>query len=762
MHIAIIGSGSAAFAAAIYAAERGVRVIMIEKGTTGGTCVNVGCVPSKIFIRAAHIAHTQQAHAFQGIVRQAPSIQRKLLLEQQQRRVDELRYAKYENILKANPNITFMQGEAYIEDKQTLVVKLTEDKTERVVVDRILIATGSSPYIPKIPGLKDTPYWTSTEALQSETLPKHLIVLGGSFVAVELAQGFARLGTKVTLLTRSTLLSKEDPQIGEGLKAIFEEEGIRVLLHTVPQEISHDSQQFSVNTGKEIIVSDQLLIATGRWANTQPLNLEKIGVQTTQEGSIIVDDHMRTNIDTIYAAGDCTTQPQYVYVAAAAGTRAAVNMLGGNVALDLSIVPAVTFSDPQVATVGLTETQAKQLVLEVESRTLQLDSVPRALVNFDTRGFIKLVAEKNSGKIIGAHILAAEGGETIQTAAVAIRVGMTIDQLATQLFPYLTMVEGLKLCAQIFKKDVKKLSCCADSIVLEAEQIDAQEKMQQETKPITQMETALQAISKLLPLKKRQQELDPQVLTMHRHILHSFAENGRPLTRTEMAELLIQDNVTIALAKLYKKDLVVLNKEGEITGAYPFTLNPTPHVLTIGKHKVFAMCAFDAVGVSAMFKVEVVIQSHCGLTKTPLQIRIFNHQVLDTSHPELRVGIYWQEPGACAEKTLCTELVFLKDMVAAQQWALQKENALLLTLTEAIELSSAFFIPLITESEEKIERKEKSHIIQSPTISEHGLPFWQKTVISLPMQLPHISQEHKEEDDDVCCKGKNYLDKSKL
>ncbi|MGH8573659.1 MAG: mercury(II) reductase, partial [Gammaproteobacteria bacterium] len=158
---------------------------------------------------------------------------------------------------------------------------------------------------------------------------------------------------------------------------------------------------------------------------------------------------------------DCTTQPQFVYVAAAAGTRAAINMMGGEAALDLSAVPEVVFTDPQVATVGLTAAQANKLGFQVDNRTLSLDNVPRALANFDTRGFIKLVAEHGSGRLLGAQVLAPEGGEIIQTAALAVRHRLTVRDLAEQLFPYLTMVEGVKLCAQTFTRDLTQLSCCA-------------------------------------------------------------------------------------------------------------------------------------------------------------------------------------------------------------------------------------------------------------------------------------------------------------
>ena len=465
LHVAVIGSGGAAFAAAIRAAEEGASVTLIEKATLGGTCVNVGCVPSKIMIRAAHLAHLQSAHPFDGIKKQAAVIDRRALLAQQQGRVDELRHAKYESILESNPRITLLRGSAHFTKGKTLMVREPGGNEKRLHADRILIATGASPSIPETRGLKDTAYWTSTEALVAERLPEHLIVYGGSVVAVELGQAFLRLGSKVTLIARSTLLSKTDPAIGEGLKAALEGEGMRILTHTAVKQVGYSRhwmrKRFSVDIGSETLIGDRLLVATGRTPNTGGLGLEKLGVKTDPRGAIVVDDHMRTSAEHVYAAGDCTTQPQFVYVAAAAGTRAAINMMGGEAALDLSAVPEVVFTDPQVATVGLTVAQANELGFKVESRTLSLDNVPRALANFDTRGFIKLVSERESGRLLGAQVLAGEGGEIIQTAALAVRHRLTIKDLADQLFPYLTMVEGLKLCAQTFTKDVKQLSCCA-------------------------------------------------------------------------------------------------------------------------------------------------------------------------------------------------------------------------------------------------------------------------------------------------------------
>lgn len=461
-HLVIIGSGSGAFAAAIRATEMGARVTMIERGTIGGTCVNIGCVPSKTLIHAADIRYQAGHHHFAGMPTHAEPVDLPPLMAQKDELVTQLRQAKYADILAQNPDINFIKGSARFVDAHTLQV--SHDGTEKTLrADRFLIATGARPAIPSIPGLAGTPYWTSTEALEAQQLPKELLVLGGGIVAVELAQAFARLGSLVTIIARSTLLSDEDPELGAALADYFHAEGIRVLSHSQAERVAHDGQRFTLTlTDGEALRGEALLVATGCRANTEDLNLEAAGLQTSSTGSIPVNEHLQTKVAHIYAAGDVTDQPQFVYVAAAAGTRAANNALGGAPeSLDLSTMPAVVFTDPQVATVGLSETQARAQGIEVISRVLPLDAVPRALANRDTRGFIKLVARAEDQVLIGAQVLAPNGGEVIQTAVMAIHAGMTVTTLGKMLFPYLTMVEGLKLAAQTFSKDVKQLSCCA-------------------------------------------------------------------------------------------------------------------------------------------------------------------------------------------------------------------------------------------------------------------------------------------------------------
>ena len=461
LHIAVIGSGGAAMAAALKAAERGARITLIERGIIGGTCVNTGCVPSKIMIRAAHIAHLRTESPFDGgVSAQIPKVDRANLLQQQQTRVEELRDAKYEGILRDQTAITVLNGEARFVDANNLVVQLNEGGEQNVHFDRAFIGTGARPAEPSIPGLAETPYLTSTSALALITVPERLIVIGAGFVALELAQAFARLDSKVTVLARSRLLSGEEPAVGEAIEAAFRREGIEVLKQTQASRVDYTDNEFVIETNAGTLRADQLLVATGRIPNTENLNLAGIGVETSR-GAIQVDGQLQTTVPGVYAAGDCTDQPQFVYVAAAGGSRAAVNMTGGEATLDLSAMPGVMFTDPQVATVGLTEAEALKQGYNVDTRLLDLENVPRALVNFDTHGFIKMVAERDSGRLLGVQAVAVEAGELIQTAVIALRSRMTVQDIGDELFPYLTMVEGLKLCAQTFTKDVKQLSCCA-------------------------------------------------------------------------------------------------------------------------------------------------------------------------------------------------------------------------------------------------------------------------------------------------------------
>jgi mercuric reductase len=459
--LAVIGAGSAGFSAAITAAEQGARVALIGHGTIGGTCVNIGCVPSKALIRAAEALHqTRTAGRFAGIRAEASLADWSALVAQKDALVAELRTAKYADLLPE------YDGIAYIEGAARLVPDGVAVNGGVVGAGRTVIASGASPALPDIPGIAEVPYLTSTTAMELPSLPASLAVIGGGFVGCELGQMFARMGVRVTILCRSRLLPDAEPEISEALAGYLGAEGIAV--HT---GVSYGGIRlggagielaFSINEREQHIETEQILIAAGVAPNTGGLGLEDAGIALAPGGGVRVDDRLRTTRDGTYAAGDVTGRDMHVYMAAYGGRIAAENALNGDSqAYDAAAMPEVVFTDPQAASVGLTEAAARAAGYSVKTSVLPLEFVPRALAARDTRGLIKLVADAASDRLVGAHILAPEGGDSIQTAALAIKAGMTARQLGSTIFPYLTTVEGLKLAAQAFENDIAKLSCCA-------------------------------------------------------------------------------------------------------------------------------------------------------------------------------------------------------------------------------------------------------------------------------------------------------------
>ena len=462
LDLLILGAGSAGFAAAIRASELGARVAIVERGPLGGTCVNVGCVPSKTLIRAAEAQHRAGHHAFAGIRVRTERPDFKAVIEQKARLVAELQQAKYWDVLAAYPGIELMRGQAHLRPDGGVEVDGQLIRTRNV-----LLSMGASPWAPPIEGLSGLPFLTSTTLMELEEQPAHLIAIGGGAVGLELAQAFARLGTKLTVLEALPhVVPAEDPEVGDALAGYLREEGLTVRSGVRVHQVSGEPGRYRVvaedNNGRFVVEGDQLFVATGRRANTSGMGLEEAGIQLGHKGEVTVDDRLKTKLPHVYAAGDVVGDPAFVYVAAYAGSLAAENALNGDSrTLDLSVVPRVTFTDPAIASVGLTEEEALARGLAIEVSRLPMSHVPRAIAARDTRGFIKLVADEKTNLLLGAHILAPEAGEMIQEAVMAMRFQVRVREIASLLHPYLTNAEGMKLACQTFSKDVAKLSCCA-------------------------------------------------------------------------------------------------------------------------------------------------------------------------------------------------------------------------------------------------------------------------------------------------------------
>ncbi len=461
--ILIIGAGSAGFSAAITAAETGAQVVIAGAGTIGGTCVNVGCVPSKTLIRATEGLHkANSAERFTGIRGSAELVDWRALVAQKQALVDDLRKAKYEDLLPEYPAISYVEGQAAFTGNGTEMLVGDTTYTPR----KVIIATGSSSTLPPINGIQSVSVLDSTSALELDHLPRSLLIIGGGVIGVELGNMFVRAGVAVTICCRSRLLPETEPEISAALAESLRGEGVRVCEGVGYQKIEQSQGKVSLtcetSQSETIIEAERVLATAGRKPNIRTLALESVGIEVTRKGGVVVNEFMQTRQPDVYAVGDVTGADMFVYMAAYGGKLAARNALNGNAhTYDNTTMPAVVFTDPQVANVGLTEAAARARGLDVKTSVITLDNVPRFIAARETKGLIKLVADAQSDILLGAAIFAPEAGDIIQTVVMALKGNLTTRELGDTIFPYLTAVEGLKLAAQSFDKDVKKLSCCA-------------------------------------------------------------------------------------------------------------------------------------------------------------------------------------------------------------------------------------------------------------------------------------------------------------
>jgi mercuric reductase len=468
--LAIVGSGGAAFAAAITARDTGASVVMIERGTIGGTCVNTGCVPSKALLAAAAARHGAGDQRFPGIATHAAPVDTAALIGGKDQLVAEMRASKYTG-LAADYGWEIIAGTARFAgaaDAPVLEVRLTDGDAISVEAGQFLVATGAAPWIPPIAGLEQAGYLTSATAMELTELPESMLVIGGNAVGLELAQLFARLGTRVTIAEALDRLAPfDEPEVSAAIEDVFDGEGIGVLTAAAITSVRGDATARSATVttagGREQeLACGQVLVAAGRRPATAGLNLDGAGVKTGGHGEIVTDEFQRTANPRIWAAGDVTGSPQFVYVAAAQGRRAAANALeGAGRMVDYTALPRVTFTSPAIASAGLTEAELLRTGVACDCRVLPLSAVPRAIVARDTRGAVKLVAEARTGRVRGVHAVADSAGEMITAASYAIRAQMTVADLADTWAPYLTVSEGLRLAAQAFSRDVSRLSCCA-------------------------------------------------------------------------------------------------------------------------------------------------------------------------------------------------------------------------------------------------------------------------------------------------------------
>lgn len=470
--LVILGSGSTAFAAAIRAAELGKTAVMTESRTLGGTCANRGCLPSKNLIEAARLYWDAHHPRYPGLIPKGMGLDFRELVRQKDDVISDYRQKKYQSIVTDAERIAVRAGHATFTSDGSVAVD-----SERLVGRHYLIATGSRPSIPPIEGLDEVPYLTSDLLTSKEPpelwdLPRSLIIVGGGYIALELGQMFQRFGTEVTILERSArLLNGHEPEVSLAIAEILQPEGVRIETEVEVRRVRLERHGVAVvgsRNGAEVrFQGERLLVAVGRVPNTDGIGIEHVRVRRDAQGFVIVDEYLRTNVATIWAAGDVigghTGSQLATPVGAHSGVIATVNALDGEQRkVDHSVIPRTIFTDPQIAVVGLTDEEATARGHRCHCRTVPMSVVPRAGAVRDTRGLIKMVLDANTDQVLGVSIVCRDAGEVIHEAAMALRFDATVHDFIDMIHVFPTMAEALKIVALSFFKDVERLSCCAE------------------------------------------------------------------------------------------------------------------------------------------------------------------------------------------------------------------------------------------------------------------------------------------------------------
>jgi len=463
----ILGHGSAAFAAAIKANELGIKTAMVganlTKGTlVGGTCVNVGCIPSKRLITVGTLFYNTTHNSFQGIKYDQGKLDFRKVVRQKDELVRKFRREKYRRVLDHLKHVTYHEGQGRFESKSEVALN-----GRTLEASRFIVATGARANIPQVKGIQNVHYLTNEEALNLQELPQSLCVIGGRALGLEFAQMYAQSGTRVTVLQRSKrILPEDEPVVSKSLAGYMNAMGIRIKTGITITEIENNGNNKVVkysSKGKNFrIEAEQILIATGRRPNTDELGLSAASVETDEKGFVKVNNQMQTSAPNVWAAGDVTGEPMLETIAAKEGLVAVENAFskGPKKRINFDEVPSAVFTYPEVARVGLTESQVKARGMHCSCVTLPFDLVPKAHVIGDMRGLLKLVINNDTKQILGVHIVSPHAADLIHEGVLAVKFKMTIDDIIDTVHVFPTLSESMKLAAQSFYMDVGSLSCC--------------------------------------------------------------------------------------------------------------------------------------------------------------------------------------------------------------------------------------------------------------------------------------------------------------
>ena len=453
-NMVVIGAGSAGLVASLIAATVKAKVTLIERDRMGGDCLNTGCVPSKALIRSARIADYGRRAGDFGLVTGAVEVDFPRVMERVQSVVKAIEpHDSVERFTELG--VDCVQGEARIVSPWEVEVN-----GGRLVARNIIIASGARPRIPDIPGLEEIDYLTSDSVWELREAPGRLLVLGAGPIGCELAQALARLGCEVTLATHAgRVLPREDPEVSEQVHLAFERQGISVLLGHEPVGLRKNGAEsdclFSYAGTERKVVFDRLLLAVGRSPNVEGLGLEELGIDCSARGTIEVDEYLRTAIPGIYACGDVAGPYQFTHMASHQAWYATVNALFGRFRrfkVDYSVVPWATFTDPEVARVGLNESEAAQHGINCEVTRYDIADLDRAIADGEAHGFVKVLTEPGRDRILGATIVGYHAGELISEFVMAMKHGIGLNKILGTIHIYPTLGESNKFLAGEWRK----------------------------------------------------------------------------------------------------------------------------------------------------------------------------------------------------------------------------------------------------------------------------------------------------------------------
>jgi pyruvate/2-oxoglutarate dehydrogenase complex dihydrolipoamide dehydrogenase (E3) component len=438
----IIGSGQAGNPLAHNLADKGWRVALIEERFLGGTCINTGCTPTKIMVHRAQVAHYARNAARWGVNALHVSVDLPKIVAQKDKVVLSMRGGQEKQSAKRS-NITLYRHHARFTSAYQLDVG-----GEILESDKIFIDTGCRPAIPEIAGLRNIPYLTNETAMQLQSVPEHLLVLGGGYIGLEFGQMFQRFGSAVTIIhTAAQVVQREDPEIIAELQKTLEAEGLSFLLNsrTSKAESEHAATILTVETprGTQQVRGSHLLVATGRLPNTDDLGLEKAGVQRDKRGHIQVNGRLETNVPGIWALGDVKGGPAFTHISYNDFQIVYGNLVEGkNLSIDHRLVPYCVFTDPQLGGIGLTEKEAREKGYKLKIGRLPMTAVARAIERDETAGLMKLVVDASNDQILGASILSSEGGELVQILGTLMLAKQPYTMLKGAVYIHPTLAEG--------------------------------------------------------------------------------------------------------------------------------------------------------------------------------------------------------------------------------------------------------------------------------------------------------------------------------